>query len=77
MMHQCNVTTVQRAIHKLTKAGLVIPRDRGGRRRCGTRADDGGAHDVYGFDLSPLIVRAADCELCAKRPGPRRVRIGR
>src|SRR3954469_17096477 len=44
MMHQCNVTTVQRAIHKLTKAGLVIPR----------------AHDVYGFDLSPLVVRAAE-----------------
>jgi replication initiation protein RepC len=60
MMHQCNVTTVQRAIHKLTKAGLVIPRDRGGRHRCGTRADDGRAHDVYGFDLSPLIVRAAE-----------------
>ena len=60
MMHQCNVTTVQRAIHKLTKAGLIIPRDRGGRHRCGTRADDGRAHDVYGFDLSPLIVRAAE-----------------
>jgi replication initiation protein RepC len=59
-MHQCNVTTVQRAIHKLKKAGLVIPRDRGGRHRCGTRADDGRAHDVYGFDLSPLIVRAAE-----------------
>src|SRR3954469_5751354 len=60
MMHQCNVTTVQRAIYKLTKAGLIIPRDRGGRHRCGTRADDGRAHDVYGFDLSPLIVRAAE-----------------
>src|SRR5215212_7102082 len=41
MMHQSNVTTVQRAIHKITKAGLIIPRDRGGRHRCGTRADDG------------------------------------
>jgi hypothetical protein len=60
MTHQCNVTTVQRAIHKLTKAGLVIPRDRGGRHRCGTRADDRGAQDVYGYDLSPLIVRAAE-----------------
>lgn len=61
----CALRTLQSALGQLVEAGLVIRRDSPNGKRYARRGQGGEIAQVFGFDLAPLIVRAAEIEAIA------------
>jgi replication initiation protein RepC len=57
--------TLQRALAQLMEAGLVIRRDSPNGKRYARRGQGGEIAQAFGFDLTPLIARAAEIEAVA------------
>jgi replication initiation protein RepC len=57
--------TLQRALAQLMEAGLIIRRDSPNGKRYARRGQGGEIAQAFGFDLSPLIARAAEIEAIA------------
>lgn len=57
--------TLQSALGQLVEAGLVIRRDSPNGKRYARRGEGGQIAQVFGFDLAPLIARAAEIEAIA------------
>jgi replication initiation protein RepC len=57
--------TLQRALAQLMESGLVIRRDSPNGKRYARRGEGGAITQAFGFDLSPLIARAAEIEALA------------
>jgi replication initiation protein RepC len=57
--------TLQRALAQLMEAGLVIRRDSPNGKRYARRGQGGEIAQAFGFDLTPLITRAAEIEAIA------------
>ena len=57
--------TLQRALAQLMEAGLVIRRDSPNGKRYARRGQGGEIAQAFGFDLTPLIARAAEIEAIA------------
>jgi len=63
-----SISAVQRMIQRLTTLGLIVMQDSPTGKRYGMRDTDGHIVKAYGFDLSPLALRAAEFRaLAAKR----------
>jgi replication initiation protein RepC len=54
--------TLQRALAQLMEAGLIIRRDSPNGKRYARRGQGGEIAQAFGFDLTPLIARAAEIE---------------
>jgi replication initiation protein RepC len=54
--------TLQRALGQLMEAGLIIRRDSPNGKRYARRGQGGEIAQAFGFDLTPLIARAAEIE---------------
>jgi replication initiation protein RepC len=57
--------TLQRALAQLMEAGLIIRRDSPNGKRYARRGQGGEIAQAFGFDLTPLIARAAEIEAAA------------
>ncbi len=57
--------TLQRALAQLMDVGLIIRRDSPNGKRYARRGQGGEIAQAFGFDLTPLIVRAAEIEAVA------------
>ncbi len=57
--------TLQRALTQLMEAGLIIRRDSPNGKRYARRGQGGEIAQAFGFDLTPLIARAAEIEAVA------------
>jgi replication initiation protein RepC len=57
--------TLQSALGQLVEAGLVIRRDSPNGKRYVRRGEGGAVEVAFGFDLSPLVARAAEIEAVA------------
>lgn len=63
-----SISAVQRMIQRLATLGLIVMQDSPTGKRYGIRDTDGHIVKAYGFDLSPLALRAAEFRtLAAKR----------
>lgn len=60
--HGPSPTTLRRALTQLVEAGLVIRRDSPNGKRYARRGEGGQIEQAFGFDLSPLVARAAEFE---------------
>lgn len=58
-------STLRRHLASLVEAGLVIRRDSPNGKRFARKGEDGSVETAYGFDLSPLVARAAEIERMA------------
>ncbi|WP_342153456.1 plasmid replication protein RepC [Methylorubrum sp. SB2] len=58
--HGPSPATLRRALAQLVEVGLVIRRDSPNGKRYARRDTDGGIAQAFGFDLTPLLVRAAE-----------------
>lgn len=58
--------TLRRALSQLVEAGLVIRRDSPNGKRYARRGGAGEVAQVFGFDLTPLVVRSAEFERLAE-----------
>ncbi len=58
--HGPSPATLRRALAQLVEAGLVIRRDSPNGKRYARRDTDGGIAQAFGFDLTPLLVRASE-----------------
>ncbi|MET7243251.1 plasmid replication protein RepC [Methylobacterium sp. EM32] len=63
--HGPSPTTLRRALSQLVEAGLVIRRDSPNGKRYARRGEGGHIEQAFGFDLSPLVARAAEFEALA------------
>ncbi|KMO32413.1 hypothetical protein VQ02_23670 [Methylobacterium variabile] len=63
--HGPSPTTLRRALTQLVEAGLVIRRDSPNGKRYARRGEGGEIDQAFGFDLSPLVARAAEFEALA------------
>ncbi|MBP2551032.1 hypothetical protein J2858_003972, partial [Neorhizobium galegae] len=70
-------TTLRRHLATLVDAGLIQRRDSPNGKRYVHRAKDGAIELAYGFDLSPLMVRAAELALLAQNIAAERQRLRR
>lgn len=59
--------TLRRHLAALVQAGLVIRRDSPNGKRYARRGEGGSIEQAFGFDLSPLVVRAAEFESLAEQ----------
>ena len=57
--------TLRRALAQLVEAGIVIRRDSPNGKRYARRGEGGQVEQAFGFDLSPLVARAAEFERLA------------
>ena len=57
--------TLRRALAQLAGAGLVIRRDSPNGKRYARRGEGGSIEQAFGFDLTPLVARAAEFERLA------------
>ena len=57
--------TLRRALAQLVETGLVIRRDSPNGKRYARRGEGGQVEQAFGFDLSPLVARAAEFERLA------------
>ena len=57
--------TLRRALAQLVAAGLVIRRDSPNGKRYARRGEGGSIEQAFGFDLTPLVARAAEFERLA------------
>ena len=58
--HGPSPATLRRALAQLVEVGLVIRRDSPNGKRYARRDTDGGISQAFGFDLTPLLVRATE-----------------
>lgn len=59
-VHGMPESTLRRHIHALTRAGLILRHDSPNGKRYATRNGAGQIDRAFGFDLRPLLVRAAE-----------------
>lgn len=64
--HGMAPATLRRHIAMLVEAGLIIRRDSPNGKRFARRGQGGAIEDAFGFDLTPLIARAAEIENLAE-----------
>jgi len=64
--HGIAEATLRRSITQLVAAGLLVRRDSPNGKRYARRGADGDYTRVFGFDLRPLLARAADITLMAE-----------
>ncbi|MDS1137815.1 plasmid replication protein RepC [Nitratireductor indicus] len=57
--------TLRRHLAALVNAGLILRRDSANGKRYATRSEDGRIDAAFGFDLAPLVMRAAEIETYA------------
>ncbi len=57
--------TLRRALAQLVEGGIVIRRDSPNGKRFARRGEGGQVEQAYGFDLTPLVARAAEFEQAA------------
>jgi len=57
--------TLRRALAQLVEGGIVIRRDSPNGKRFARRGEGGQVEQAYGFDLMPLVARAAEFEQAA------------
>lgn len=55
-------TTLRRHLAVLVECGLIIRRDSPNGKRFARKSDEGKIEQAYGFDLSPIVARAAEFE---------------
>src|SRR5215204_6376871 len=60
--HGPALTTLRRALAQLVAAGLVIRRDSPNGKRYARKGEGGSIEQAFGFDLTPLVARAAEFE---------------
>src|SRR3954454_8383307 len=63
--HGPALTTLRRALAQLVAAGLVIRRDSPNGKRYARKGEGGLIEQAFGFDLTPLVARAAEFEYLA------------
>jgi replication initiation protein RepC len=63
--HGMAAPTLRRHIAQLVERGLVIRRDSPNGKRYARKGDDGTIALAFGFELTPLVVRAAELECMA------------
>ncbi|CAI9418870.1 hypothetical protein ANOBCDAF_04399 [Pleomorphomonas sp. T1.2MG-36] len=63
--HGMAAPTLRRHIAQLVERGLVIRRDSPNGKRYARKGDDGSIALAFGFELTPLVVRAAELERIA------------
>jgi replication initiation protein RepC len=63
--HGPALTTLRRALAQLASAGLVIRRDSPNGKRYARKGEGGSIEQAFGFDLTPLVARAAEFERLA------------
>ncbi len=63
--HGPSPATLRRALGALVEAGIVIRRDSPNGKRYVRRGEGGDIAQAFGFDLSPLVARAAEFEALA------------
>jgi replication initiation protein RepC len=63
--HGMSASTLRRHLTVLVDAGLIIRRDSPNGKRYARRGRGGEAGNAFGFDLSPLVVRAEEFEALA------------
>lgn len=64
--HGPSPTTLRRALAQLVERGIVIRRDSPNGKRYARRGEGGEIEQAFGFDLSPLVARAAEFERLAE-----------
>jgi len=64
--HGMAPTTLRRHLAVLVECGLVVRRDSPNGKRFARKGQDGDIEQAYGFDLAPLLVRAAEFEQIAE-----------
>lgn len=64
--HGMTPATLRRHIAMLVEAGLIIRRDSPNGKRFARRGQGGEIADAFGFDLTPLVARAAEIEHLAE-----------
>ena len=71
--------TLRRHLANLVECGLIIRRDSPNGKRFARKGEGGSIEQAYGFDLSPLVVRAAEFKTLAEqtRAERRAVRLAR
>jgi replication initiation protein RepC len=65
--HGMAPATLRRHIAVLVEAGLIIRRDSPNGKRFARRGQGGEIADAFGFDLTPLVARAAEIENLAEK----------
>lgn len=70
-------TTLRRQLAALVDAGLIQRRDSPNGKRYAHRGNDGAIEQAFGFDLQPLVVRAADIALMAQAEAAEKLRLRR
>ena len=75
--HGMASSTLRRQLAILVDAGIVLRKDSPNGKRYARKARDGRAAEAFGFDLSPLVARAAEFETLAEsvRFDERRLRL--
>jgi replication initiation protein RepC len=64
--HGMTPTTLRRQLRALVDAGLIVRRDSPNGKRYARKGRGGEIEMAFGFDLSPLVVRAEEFEACAE-----------
>ncbi|WP_107677854.1 plasmid replication protein RepC [Agrobacterium sp. LAD9] len=64
--HGITESTLRRQLAALVDAGLILRRDSPNGKRYAHRGRDGEVEQAYGFDLTPLLVRASELALMAQ-----------
>lgn len=75
--HGITESTLRRQLGALVDAGLIQRRDSPNGKRYAHRSRDGEIEQAYGFDLSPLLTRAAELALLAQDVAAERMRFRR
>lgn len=75
--HGITESTLRRQLGALVDAGLIQRRDSPNGKRYAHRSRDGEIEQAYGFDLSPLLARAAELALLAQDVAAERARFRR
>ncbi|MBO9136680.1 replication initiation protein RepC (plasmid) [Rhizobium sp. B230/85] len=75
--HGITESTLRRQLGALVDAGLIQRRDSPNGKRYAHRNRDGEIEQAYGFDLSPLLTRAAELALLAQDVAAERMRFRR
>lgn len=75
--HGITETTLRRQLGALVEAGLIQRRDSPNGKRYAHRNRDGEIEQAYGFDLAPLLARAAELAAVAQDVAAERMRFRR
>ncbi|MBP2450029.1 plasmid replication protein RepC [Rhizobium leguminosarum] len=75
--HGITGTTLRRQLAALVEAGLIQRRDSPNGKRYAHRSRDGEIEQAFGFDLAPLVARAAEFAVIAQDVSAERIRFRR